>query len=206
VDAFAAFAFPVDVAEIKPEGELVESERRAEAVEDRKGDARDARCSLEAGTDLQQPSITDGEEQQDAPDHVVDVQVAARDVVKGSNAVADGMGDDADDDEREEEGDGGEEEALPPGFSEMLLVECAEASFADRRGEEPQGEGDEDFKRPGVDVAHFEISVERLADRQRMISELPDGREELCRLPTGADEARLKPPEGEPCLRKPRRR
>ena len=55
IDALTAFATPVVVFEVEPEGELVESQRRTDAVEHRRQARRRGRGAVSPGADLGQP-------------------------------------------------------------------------------------------------------------------------------------------------------
>src|ERR1700693_3569474 len=109
VDALPARPGPVDVLEVDPERELVKSQRRADAIRHRS----DAREKAGAGAGFDQPDVSDDQEQEDAPHQVVNVQSAARDVVKRADPGSDHVGDPAHDRERDEKSDRGQEQPLP---------------------------------------------------------------------------------------------
>jgi hypothetical protein len=109
---------------LQPERELVERQRRADAVDER-GEPRE-----DPATDahLHQPEIAD-QQQHDYPEHeVVDVRRPDVDVVEGAPIVADRVHDDACDRERDEEPDRGEKQPFPPRIAEVVAVEVPDAA------------------------------------------------------------------------------
>src|ERR1700694_1993979 len=105
VNAFAAFARPVDVLEVEPQGELVERQRRPDPVGDGRRAGEPAWNTRLAGPLLDQPHVPDHQEQSDTPDEVVDVNPAGAHVVKRADAGFDQMRDGPNDGEGDREAD-----------------------------------------------------------------------------------------------------
>ena len=99
VDALPAGVRPVDVLQVEPQRELVQRQRGAGPV----GDRAQAGDPVRAGADLEQPYVANQQQKQDAPDQVMDVKPARGDVVNGSNARPDEVGDGAYDPKSDQE-------------------------------------------------------------------------------------------------------
>ena len=144
VDRYAPFALPIDIAQVQPQREFVERQRRARAVQKRHEPAGPARPCTHVRADLQQPSISDDEQQQDSPDEVVNVPSADGEIVERAAAGADGMRQNPDDCKRQVERDGGYELAFAMGMRKVLAIDVADpcGAAANRRAEDKQADGE----------------------------------------------------------------
>ena len=109
VDAFATGAGPVGTGfKVKPEGEFVECEGRADAVADGHEPAEENRQFGVLLSQVEQPSVADEEQDDDAPNKVMDVVAAHGNPLEGTCLVDDGADEKANSREGEKECDGGE--------------------------------------------------------------------------------------------------
>jgi len=105
VDAFPALRRPIDIGKIKPKSKLVQRQRGAHTIKDRKQPApKDGRRGGE-GSGLIQVSVADAQQDQDAPNQVVDVAATHGDVLEWPDMVLDENNQQADSQESDKEAD-----------------------------------------------------------------------------------------------------
>ncbi len=80
-----------------------------------------AELAARAVAEFREPAEADGKQEQDAPDHVVDVTTAHGDVMEGAEVVMDCPGESAHGGEGEKEGEGGEQDAALRAIGDALL-------------------------------------------------------------------------------------
>src|SRR5438128_9217270 len=71
VDALPPLSLPIHVLQPEPERELVQRQRRADAVEQRREPRRPVQRPADPGADLREPEIADTEQEEDAQHDVV---------------------------------------------------------------------------------------------------------------------------------------
>ncbi len=112
IDAFAPGTGPVGAwLEIEPEREFVESQSCAHTIADGHKPAVEDRELSMVVPEVEQPSVTDQEEDDDAPHKVMDVMAAHRDPLEWAGLVDDGADQKAYASEGKKERDGGEKRA-----------------------------------------------------------------------------------------------
>jgi len=70
------------------------------------------------------------------------------------DAVANGVGNDADDNERDQERKRCDEQALPACLAQVFMIQFLEPSITHGGNNDPQRERQQYFKRPGIDIPH----------------------------------------------------
>jgi len=150
-EAGAAFAIPVGIGiKIEPEGEFIERKRGADAVEQRHQAAGQQGGVTIAGADFHEPAESHHEQDQDAPDEMMDVRAANDDVVKGAEIAASGEGSEARESHGEEKSHRGEEKAAAGTVANMLVEEGGDARMAQEKKNENGGGKDEHAEGPGI--------------------------------------------------------
>ncbi len=151
VEAGAAFAGPVElVLEIEPEREFVESERGADAVEQRHQAAGEERGAARAGADFHEPSETHTKKDEDAPDEMVHVGAANDDVMEGSDIVGGGPSGDPGERNGSEETGGSEDQTAFGAVADMFMEESADACAVQAQENKSSGEENSGGKEPGI--------------------------------------------------------
>src|SRR5581483_4521794 len=124
LDALASLPLPVDVAEIEPERELVEDERREDAVGERgQPEPEPPRLLLER--EEEKPQVADEQHPDDPEDEMVDVDAADDDpAVRAGAVVVEPRGDPARDRQPDEEAERREHRPLASRAEVMVQVEA----------------------------------------------------------------------------------
>src|SRR2546422_10761425 len=104
---------------------LIQGQRGADAVEERREARRPVQGATDPGADLREPEIPYAEQEQDAPHEVMEVGASDDDIVERTFPCMNGVGDGADDGKRQEEGDRREEQPLLAGIGKVLAVDGA---------------------------------------------------------------------------------
>ena len=87
LEALAALALPIHIARVEPQCELIQGERRTDAIGHRHRTASPRSGATRARADLQQPSVSCYEQQQDAPDEVMNVAATHLNIVERADLV-----------------------------------------------------------------------------------------------------------------------
>jgi len=113
VDVEPPGARPVGVRlEIQPDGEFVQGQRRADAVADGHQPAEKNGKRRMVSSQVQQPAVTDQQQDENPPDQVVNVRSADHHPLEMALMIHDPVNEDADSHKREQKGDRGDEHAL----------------------------------------------------------------------------------------------
>jgi hypothetical protein len=103
IDAGPPLALPVHILKIQPEGEFIQCQGGADSVEERHGAPRPSRQAADICANLEQPAISYDQQQQDAPDEVVNMPPSKFDVVERTSACPNAVCEQPHDRESEEE-------------------------------------------------------------------------------------------------------
>jgi hypothetical protein len=134
VDALAALFRPVGHGvEIEPQREFVECECCADAVADGEKTAEEDRPRRGFGADFGEGGVSGKEQQQDAPDQMVDVTATHFNVAEGADVVSDGGDQQTHSKEGDEEADGGEKKPAMGAIRYLLGDEVAEFSEVEQQ-------------------------------------------------------------------------
>ena len=177
VEAGAAFAGPIElVFQVEPEGEFVESERGADAVEQRHQAAGEERSAASAGADFHDPCETHAQEDDDAPDKMVDVGAANDDVMKGADIVRGGQRGDARERDSGEETAGSEEQTAFGAVADVFMKEPADAGAVQDQENKGGGEENRDDKEPEIILHEWKRSGRRKYSlRRKIFGDAPTG-------------------------------
>lgn len=189
IDGRTAFAGPIDVAQVEPEGELVEGKGGADAVHQREQTAEEDVLGSVAAADLAEPGVADGEKDKDAPDEVVDVSAAHHDPAEGSPMMGDGHDEKPNAAEGNEEGPGSEQHAAARAVLDVTVDDVSELGEVEEEQHRANDERSKDEQDPGSGEVHGESVPRELRssnaahkwckDRDRIMGTLaagPDGR------------------------------
>jgi hypothetical protein len=127
VEAGAALASPVNAfLEVEPEGELVECESGADAVEQGHQAAGEERGGLGSCADLDEPAEADNEEEENPPNEVVDMGAANVNVMERSNVTGGSISSRTGYGQGKEESDSSQKEASPGAIANMLMKQLTD--------------------------------------------------------------------------------
>lgn len=151
VKAGAAFAGPIElVLQIEPESEFVESERGADAVEQRHHAAGEKRGAASAGADFHEPGEADTQKDDNAPDEMVDVGAANDDVMKRADIAGSGQRGDARESDSGEETARSEEQTAFGAVADVFMKERSDAGAVQDQQNKGGGEENRDDKEPEI--------------------------------------------------------
>ena len=165
VDALASLEGPGGFPDMEPHGELVEGEGCTHAVENgdeatgKEGDGRGV------GANLGDEGVAADEQQQDAPDEMVDVVTAENDPSEGAEVEGDADHKQAHADESEEEAEGGEEEAAAGAVGDALVEDAASAGEVQQKENGGCAGCQEEQKDPGRGPVHHDQAQSVLDER-----------------------------------------
>ena len=141
VDAFAALARPIHVLQIQPESEFVERECGAHSVGNGEQAADKDVLRSGAAAHFRKPCVTDGEQNQNSPDEVMNVLTANHDPSEGTDVMGDAGDEQADAEEGDKEANCGQEEAAARAVGDAGVENAAEVCAVQQ---EKDGRGDKD--------------------------------------------------------------
>src|SRR5579863_443959 len=153
IEAAAAFARPVNVAQVQPERELVESQRRADAVKNGHQPAGKDRGTARAVADLAQPAIPDHEQNDDSENQVMNVPASHLDEVKGWNIVQNAVNHGANPGKSQEETDRRDEQTTAGTIGNAVMQRFAERSSVQNQQADYRARNRQQQNEPGVSHA-----------------------------------------------------
>jgi len=126
VDTFPPLTRPVDVSKIEPQREFIERECGPDAVQDGHEPAGEHRAGGSSGVNLEDVAVPHAEQNQNAPDQVMDVAATHGDILEWPDVVLDRSNQEADGEESDEEADRGQEHSSARPVLDVLVEDEAE--------------------------------------------------------------------------------
>jgi hypothetical protein len=156
VDALAALFRPVGHGiEVEPQREFIECECCADAVADGEKTAEEDRPRRGFGADFGEGSVSSKEQQQDAPDQMVDVTSAHLHISKGADVVGDGGDQQTHPEEGDEKADRCQEQPAMRAIRYLLMDEVTEFGEVEQQKQDGSNDESKDQQNPrSGDVVH----------------------------------------------------
>lgn len=165
VETLAAGEGPDGVADVEPEGEFIEGEGGAHAVDDGDEASGEEGAGCGSGADFGHHGIAGDQEQGDAPDQVMDVASAEDDPAEGADVEVDEEDEETYAEEGEDEAEGGEEEAAAGAVGNALMQDSAGAGHVQQDEDDGGAGGHERQNDPRSRPVHDDYSDSAAEER-----------------------------------------
>lgn len=149
--ALTALPLPVNIAQVQPEGKLIQRKCRCNTVEHGSNSSRPPPRLLRARPYFEQPAIADQKEKQNSPNQMMDMPAVHGYVMKRSDIVMDCDRDATHYDDRYEKAYRSQEQPLASRLTELAFVDLAQMRSRHDRRENDQDAGDKE--RPDPETA-----------------------------------------------------